>query len=277
MGSVGQMPSSGIIPPWIFYLLEVVLSTLFVRLAQKLLPKGRIGRFVEDFLCVMQTIIISHENGILKRAYGDAAYYFAIFATTVLFGKLFRSNISTNPAGAVHQFSSKRNMTDMELGIQIALQMSAAWSAYKFVQFLWGLNFCGVYHQQKLMTTDTYSSHIAVNIVAAILIEFAVTFIYRLVHHGEKQLPLGSVWTGIAAAACTYAGYKYTGGYFNPSLAFSMQYNCHGHDKWEFFAVYFLGPVIAAYLVGVYGDSIWQSFQKSTGEMREKSKKEKDI
>lgn len=152
------MASSGIIPPWIFYLLEVVLSTLIVLLAQKLRPKGHIGRFVEEFLCVVQTIIISHENGVLKRAYGDVAYYFAIFATTVLFGKLFRSDISTNPSGAVHQFSSKRNMSEMELGIHIVLQMSAAWSAYKFVQFLWGLGFCGVYHQQKLMTTDTCSS-----------------------------------------------------------------------------------------------------------------------
>ena len=150
------------VPPWAFYLLEVAIGTLLVSLAQKFLRPGTVNKYLEEFLCVMVTIVISHENSILKRAYGDAAYYLAVFGTTVLYAKLFRPSIFTNAAGAVYQFTSKRDMSDIELGTHISIQIFAAWCAFRVVQFIWQFHLCGAYHEQKLMTINTCSSHIAV-------------------------------------------------------------------------------------------------------------------
>ena len=128
---------------------------------------------------------------------------------------------------------------------------------------------------------DTVYSQVP--LVNAVLIEFALTFVVRFVTHGGGRFPyaeygpvlpaLTMVFATLIGMTCssTYVAYycfsmarhltadTSTGGFYNPAIAFSQQFNCEGHDNYEFMAVYVMGPLIAAYLVGVHADDMWDA------------------
>ncbi|OWA51551.1 hypothetical protein BV898_16030 [Hypsibius exemplaris] len=250
-------------PPWVMMVSQVVLTTAVVRISQAILDQNNpLFRLLEEFICVFQTIVFSYELGVIRRAYGPLLYSVALFLAIMFYARLYRRFVFNNPAVTVHKYIAQRGMSDVELVQHIGVQVAAAWVGFMYVHWIWASPLSEPVHKEQLALFVPCKSFINVSLVNAILVETTIAFIVRFVAHGGAfGLPLGRygpVFPALACVACTLIGFSYTGGFYNPTLAFSMQYNCSGHDNWEFAAVYVAGPLIASFIVGLYGDAIWR-------------------
>ncbi|XP_055336742.1 aquaporin-11-like [Paramacrobiotus metropolitanus] len=243
--------------PWLFYLVEVLITSGIVRFLQEFIEQSRVSVFIEEFFCILQLIILSHENLVIQKAYGDLAFAVVLLLSCYLYGRTFRTGVFTNVAGNVHVYAFGNYWPWGEFVGHIVTQLLASYCGYWYVRFVWAVAATDAAHKGKLSDIQSCSSHIQINTAAAVAVEMALTFLFRLMIHRENRFRSGLVLVSLMAVAMTFAGWNLTGGYFNPSLAFSMEFNCSGHNHLQFFLVYFLGPIIAAFIVGKLGDKIW--------------------
>lgn len=79
------------------------------------------------------------------------------------------------------------------------------------------------------------------------LTEGLLTFLCSLAIRAGPSSAVGSrLFIAVLVPLLTVAGSEWTGAFFNPALAQSLTYGCRGLDKSDFFAVYWLGPIVGA-------------------------------
>ncbi|OWA51590.1 hypothetical protein BV898_16065 [Hypsibius exemplaris] len=236
------------------------LLTQMIILSIQRLSDGQ-GRFFEEFICTFQTAVLSQELEIIRQAHGLLAYAVAMFALSILYTLTFRKGVHANPVSTIHLFSTHDRFSEVaELVVHLSVQTFAAVVAEKYVHMLWSARIfnsgLAVIHMGTPCKSD-----LKVPATVGILIECAATFVFRLLNHAPRGGLAEVVLCSLAGVLCNLAAIPFTGGYFNPSIALTTQFACHGHEHWEFAMVYLAGPVIAAYLVGQYGDRIWRLLQ----------------
>ncbi|XP_055349365.1 aquaporin-11-like [Paramacrobiotus metropolitanus] len=237
---------SGVNTPLGSFIQQVLLTEATVLGVQNL-PGGRYP-FIEEFFYTFQASVLGHELGVIKKVYGPGPYAVGFFLLTVLYAMTYYPNIYANSASTIHKFAHEKRMTVLELAVHLSVQISACLVAHQYVNWVWSSEIFHslVLHWDPLSPCKT---DIKVPLPLAITVEATLTFAAKLFGHGKSQLPLGLLLHCAVILGLSLIGGPYTGGYFNPSLAFSLQYRCNGHTDAEFFAVYFLGPTIGAFFL----------------------------
>ena len=155
---------AGSAPPWFMIGTQLILTSGAVRLSQLILDQNKaVPRFIEEFICVFQTIVLSYELGVVRRAYGIVSYSIALFLAILLYGKLFRKHVYGNPTATVHKYVAQKRMSDVELFEHFGVQVAAAWVAYQYVHWLWASALAEPVHKEQLGVFSPCKSFIKVS------------------------------------------------------------------------------------------------------------------
>ncbi|XP_014256072.1 aquaporin-11 [Cimex lectularius] len=134
--------------------------------------------------------------------------------------------------------------------LKIAAQLAGGLLTYKYTQYLWSFE---VSSNHRGRAYEACTADLQVSTLLGALIECFATCICRMCSRLLAALEprFGAEIDAFIGTSLVVAAFNYSGGYFNPALATSLKYGCHGHTNTQHFIVYWIGSTVGA-LTAVY-------------------------
>ncbi|XP_069574909.1 aquaporin-11-like [Brachyistius frenatus] len=130
-------------------------------------------------------------------------------------------------------------------GAVVACQFGAAVAARTFAASVWSLGLSDVHVRHRsfgFRCLDSLGGTVLEAAVVELVCAFTVQAAAMYARELDEKLRVHFVAAVITSAV--YTGGSVSGAFFNPVLAFSVQFPCRGHTYLEYCFVYWLGPVL---------------------------------
>ncbi|XP_068600724.1 aquaporin-11 [Brachionichthys hirsutus] len=216
-----------------------VLLAEALRRAAARLPRGSPGTYLLEAACTFQVCCCSHELKLL----GDArqlelpASLGLTFAVTLVHLLSFRG-ASCNPCGVLEGFC-RGTRSPRAAALLIACQFAAALAARQFAASVWALGLSGLHVRHRRFGFRCFEP-LGGTVLEAAAMELGCAFVMQAAAINELRAPC----VAAVVTLLVYTGGGISGAFFNPVLAFSVQFPCSGHTYLEYCFVYWLGPVL---------------------------------
>ncbi|CAG7721988.1 unnamed protein product [Allacma fusca] len=218
-------------------LLRVLISKVFA-------SKSWLRILLHEIIATAEMCVTCFELGIVAENYG-IEYYAAFYFASSLWWALTWKEAYAFPNGHLEDYL--KNETDGgTAAVVTTVEILTACFVFKLlVKPLWALKYIPI-HEEKLVSLC--SADLTVRPLFGGLIEGSGTFIFSVVskivvNRLESEL-LATVLNSVMDTILVVLAYDYSGGYFNPVLATSMQYGCEGTTTMDHLVVYWVGGLL---------------------------------
>ncbi|XP_055336696.1 aquaporin-11-like [Paramacrobiotus metropolitanus] len=222
---------------------------------------------VEEFICTVQLCASNFELGVVTEVYGFSGYALGLFFTSMSYSLTFEDG-TADPTECLDKWL-KRQIGVSECVLRSALSIGGAAVSYKAAKMFWAFRLIPE-HANSFEGAVLCTASLQVSLLLGIIFEGGETFVNRLMQASDGFNMLSG---GLSDVAITFCGLFVTGGYFNPSLSFAMEFGCQGITGSDFFMIYWVGPAIATLIAFQTAPAILRAIQ---GEPRSTETQVKD-
>nr|XP_015817371.2 aquaporin-11 [Nothobranchius furzeri] len=227
-------------------LAAVVFLCEAIRRAAARLLRGVYWVYLLETVSTFQLCCCSHELNLLsvKTQLEPTVSVALTFTITVIHLSTFRE-ATCNPNAALERVYRRRGRDVPAAAVLLALQFGAAVAARHFAASVWSLGLSDMHTQHRNLGFQCFEP-LGGTVLEAAAVEFACAFTVQAaaMHVHDLDPKLRVPFFAAVITALVYTGGGVSGAFFNPALAFSIQFPCSGHTQLEYCFVYWLAPVL---------------------------------
>ncbi|XP_071514871.1 aquaporin-11-like [Panulirus ornatus] len=232
----------------------VSLIAIVAHMALSHVVRGRLSETDQGELlkgCLLELVAAaemcatSYELSVVAQSYGLAVYSVSLFLIIIWRSQTWGSATAC-PYTLLEQYlEDGANL--LHVLLKIIAQLIGGLASTKWMKYLWMM---GLAETHISRTTDNCKADLQVPVILGFLIEFWLTCACCLVSRalGEIKPKFASAMDSFFATSMVLLALSYSGGYFNPVLATSLKWSCHGHTNAEHIIVYWAGSVLGSML-----------------------------
>ncbi|OXA60708.1 aquaporin-11 [Folsomia candida] len=230
-----------------FIIVTLIISEIF-RVIIYYIFKGREGvtkKLINEFIATGELCACCFELCIIADNYGIHAYATYLFLLTVWWSYRW-GDASACPYTHIEDLLQGQATFKYVL-LVVFVQVFSGWAIYPFyVKKFWLMQ----YERKHVEHVEACSADLTVPAMHGAVIEGLSTCMCQLTGRVMSRLnpKHGIPITAVIGTTLVVAAFDMSGGYFNPVLATSLQFNCGEITRTEHFEVYWLGAIIGSIL-----------------------------
>ncbi|XP_064188787.1 aquaporin 12 [Anguilla rostrata] len=232
-----------------FMLAVVVLGAAGRLLSRQLILQSFSAEFLASFMLVacwmeVQTLM---EVGQWAGGFGPDVAFTILFLTLVVHG-MVSQGATGNPTVTAMNFFTRDSVVSSTL-FGIAGQFLGALLARLLTSYYWSLELTDMHMIRNLMSQEC-SPALRSSVMQGVFTEGVCALTFHLLYI-NLQHHTALLRVPLVAAALTFLNFAangYTSGFLNPSLAYTLTFNCPGFTMVEYMTVYWLGPLVGMVL-----------------------------
>ncbi|XP_069684612.1 aquaporin-11 isoform X2 [Periplaneta americana] len=245
-GASSMLPS--LVVSALFILLTLVLAHAARRLIDNIIKDPFIRQLLQEFIAAAELCGCCFELIIVADNFGVSTYAVFLFLLTIWWS-LNWGDATACPY--THMEDVVKGETDIRTAIiKSFFELSGGMLVFKYVQLLWSLEIAETHRDRAFSDCST---DLQVPVLYGAAIEGVATCLCRLASKTLSDLGprFSTAIDSFIATSLVVAAFDYSGGYFNPVLATSLKYGCHGNTLIEHVVVYWMGASLGA-IASVY-------------------------
>nr|G5CTG8.2 RecName: Full=Aquaporin-11; Short=AQP-11 [Milnesium tardigradum]AEP14565.2 aquaporin 11 [Milnesium tardigradum] len=224
----------------ILHILFIISICQLCRYVSNVLVKHSLARIaIEEFICAVQLCATNFELGVITQIYGFSAYALGLFFCSFTYTFTFQDG-TCDPSECYEKFC-KREMSAREAVLRATFSIMGAAVSYRFAKIFWSFGLMATH--MDFYKNESCDASLQVPVLIGLGFETFETIVNRLLQNMRHYNMLISA---ISDVCITFFGLFVSGGYFNPTLSFAMEYGCQGLSGPSFFLVYWFGPILGS-------------------------------
>ncbi|OXA60231.1 aquaporin-11 [Folsomia candida] len=238
----------------------IITTAVVMRLARLILLQVVASKYYQiillEFIATFELLATCFEFGVVIETHGFLAYTGLMLIMFNYWGHAWKSPNFPNQSATVAPHPHILDILQRKPGLKTSLtklfaQLTAASLVYTvYVKPIWSLGY-RITHLKRIQQAHCFT-HLQVSVTLGLVVEALATFAFSFAIQAFGQRKHNFLSLPLTLVSIVYAGITYTGCYFNPILASTIQFGCGGITWRDHLVVYWGGPLLGSIIFEMF-------------------------